>query len=138
MQIGFIALRSKRLAAPIAVASSLGIAVTSSPEEWSRFRGPNGSGVATAESLPLRFGPTENLIWKVPVPPGHSSPVLTEDSVFLTAARGESLLTLRLNRSNGQVIWEKEAPRDRSDPVDKRNSPASPSPVTDGEAVYVF
>jgi len=112
--------------------------MSSSAEEWSRFRGPNGSGVAASESLPLRFGPGENLIWRAPVPPGHSSPVLTKDSVFLTAARGETLLTLRLDRSDGRVLWEREAPRDRADSLDKRNSPASPSPVTDGEAVYVF
>ena len=129
---------SKSSAATIAVVSGLALAVSSSAEEWSRFRGPNGSGVASASSVPLRFGPGENLIWRVPLPPGHSSPVLTEDSVFLTAARGETLLTLRLDRSDGRILWEREAPRDRFDPLDKRNSPASPSPVTDGEAVYVF
>ncbi|HJS74974.1 MAG TPA: PQQ-binding-like beta-propeller repeat protein, partial [Vicinamibacteria bacterium] len=129
---------SKSSAATIAVISGLALAVSSSAEEWSRFRGPNGSGVASASSVPLRFGPGENLIWRAPLPPGHSSPVLTEDSVFLTAARGETLLTLRLDRSNGRILWEREAPRDRFDPLDKRNSPASPSPVTDGEAVYVF
>jgi outer membrane protein assembly factor BamB len=131
-------MRSKLIAWAIAVVSGLGTGISTSAEEWSRFRGPNGSGVADAGPLPLRFGPGENLVWKTPLPPGHSSPVLTEDGVFLTAARGETLLTLRLDRSTGRILWEREAPRDRFDPVDRRNSPASPSPVTDGEAVYVF
>ena len=41
--------------------------------EWPRFGGPNGSGVAEREKPPITFGPSENLLWKTPVPcRGHT------------------------------------------------------------------
>ena len=101
--------------------------------DWPRFRGGNGNGVADTGSLPPKFNPRENLIWRIDLPPGHSSPVLSEAHIYLTAFEGDKLLTICLNRSSGKVLWKREAPRARNDKVDKRNSPASPSPVTDGQ-----
>lgn len=105
--------------------------------DWLRFRGPNGAGV-TAGKLPAEFGHDRNLLWRTPLPPGHSSPVLSDRHVFVTAHRGETLLTIALDRRSGRQVWEAEAPRSRSQRVDSRNNPASPSPVTDGTNVYVF
>ena len=115
-----------------------GVRAESKHGGWTRFRGPNGTGVAETGDLPLRFGPDHNVVWKTELALGHSSPVLTEDRIFLTATRDGKLLTLALSRNDGKILWEREAPRDRTEPVDKRNNAASPSPVTDGEAVYVF
>jgi len=116
-----------------------GLAVrTSGAEDWSRFRGPNGSGFVDTVDLPAEFGPDKNVIWKTTLPPGHSSPVLSEDRVFLTAFEDETLLTYCLDRRTGDILWRREAPRDRSEKLDQRNSSASPSPVTDGENVFVF
>jgi outer membrane protein assembly factor BamB len=109
-----------------------------SSEEWPQFRGPNGSGVGDTTGLPSEFGPDKNVIWKRAVSTGHSSPVLTQDFIFLTACEDEKLLTLCLDRKNGEIIWQKEAPRPRKEKLDFRNNPASPSPVTDGKNVYVF
>src|SRR6476646_10285647 len=106
--------------------------------DWPRFRGPNGSGVAETDGLPAEFGPRQNLIWKTALPPGHSSPILSGDRIFLTAFEGDVLLTIALDRATGQVAWRRECPRPRKELLDKRNSPASPSPVTDGRNVYVF
>src|SRR5262245_9927957 len=39
---------------------------------WSRFRGPNGSGVSSATNVPIEFGPAKNLIWRLALPRGHS------------------------------------------------------------------
>ncbi len=106
--------------------------------DWPRFRGPNGSGVADTSGLPTEFGAGKNLVWKTPLPPGHSSPVLSETRIFLTAWEGDSLFTYCLNRADGRILWRRQCPRSRKEPLDKRNSPASPSPVTDGKNVYVF
>ena len=54
-------------------------------ENWSRFRGPNGTGVSSATNLPVEFGPESHVKWKTPLPPGHSSPVFTNTHIFLTA-----------------------------------------------------
>ena len=106
--------------------------------EWSRYRGPNGSGISDAVALPIEFGPAKHVVWKTKLPPGHSSPVLTENRIFLTAFEGEVLLTFCLDRDTGEILWRRVAPRDRTEKLDRRNSPASPTPVTDGENVYVF
>jgi hypothetical protein len=41
--------------------------------DWSRFRGPNGSGISTASNVPIAFGPQKNLVWRLTLPGGHSS-----------------------------------------------------------------
>lgn len=107
-------------------------------ESWSRFRGPNGAGVADDSAVPVEFGPEQNLLWRTPLPPGHSSPVLSDDRVFLTAAEGEMLLTIAIDRLSGRIVWQARTPRIHALPVDKRNNPASPSPATDGQNAYVF
>jgi hypothetical protein len=32
------------------------------PENWSRFRGPNGSGVSASTRVPVEFGPEKNVV----------------------------------------------------------------------------
>jgi outer membrane protein assembly factor BamB len=107
-------------------------------EDWAQFRGPNGSGVSNTTGLPVEFGPARNVVWKAPIPPGHSSPVLGRDRIFLTAFDGTKLLTICLDRKTGKQLWQREVPRNRQDRLLKPNNPASPSPVTDGQNVYVF
>ena len=106
--------------------------------QWSRFRGPNGSGVAETGSLPAEFGPDKNLVWRTELPGGHSSPVLDAKRIFLTAVDGDELLTICLDKETGTEVWRRVAPRDRREALDPRNNPASPSPVVDGESVIVF
>jgi outer membrane protein assembly factor BamB len=123
----------KRTAAGVIFLVSLSIAA-----DWPAFRGPNGSGVAPDANLPLEFGPAKNVVWKTSLPPGHSSPVVVGDKIFLTAHEGEKLLTIALDRSSGRVLWRREAPRSRTQKLHEKNSPASPSVATDGRNAYVF
>ena len=108
------------------------------PDDWSRFRGPNGTGVSSSTGLPTEFGPQKNVVWKTAVPAGHSSPVLTSTQIFLTAYEGDSLLVLSYDRATGRERWRREVRRTGKGHLDGLNSPASPSPVTDGERVYTF
>lgn len=114
------------------------IAVSGSAADWPRFRGPNGRGVAESVPLPNKIGPAENVIWKTALPPGHSSPVVSGDKIFVTACEGDTLFTIALDRKTGTIVWKRESPRDRQEKLDKRNSPASPTPVADGRNVYAF
>jgi outer membrane protein assembly factor BamB len=113
-----------------------------SAEEWLQFRGPNGSGVSATTGLPVEFGPKKNVIWKTELPPGHSSPVLTSNRIFVTAHTKEKenykLLVISLDRQTGKVLWQREVPRSREGRLQNINGPASPSPVTDGSNVYAF
>jgi len=111
---------------------------TAVAEDWTQFRGPNGSGVSASKGLPVEFGPNKNVIWKAPLPPGHSSPVLTRDRIFVTAHNNYKLLVICLDRPTGKLLWQREVPRSRVGRLQNVNGPASPSPVTDGSNVYVF
>jgi len=127
-------------------------------EDWPQFRGPNGTGVSASTGLPEEFGPNKNVIWKTALPPGHSSPVLTRNRVFVTAYAKENahtqdskgttetahtkenykLLVICLDRQTGKLVWQREVPRSGVGRLQNVNGPASPSPVTDGSNVYVF
>jgi outer membrane protein assembly factor BamB len=106
-------------------------------EEWDRFRGPNGNGVSAARNLPVDLEPA-GALWKTPLPPGHSSPVLTKTRIFLTAHDAEALQVIALDRATGSVLWKREVPRLQQGRLQNVNGPASPSTVTDGRNVYAF
>ncbi len=116
--------------------------VSFAADEWTQFRGPNGSGVSSTTGLPQEFGPNKNVVWKTELPPGHSSPVLTRDRIFVTAFTKEKdthkLFVICLDRQTGKILWQREVPRNREGRLQNVNGPASPSPVTDGSNVYVF
>jgi outer membrane protein assembly factor BamB len=58
--------------------------------------------------------------------------------VYLTAFEHDQLFTLCLEQSSGRILWKREAPRPRREKLHSLNSPASPTPVTDGRNVYAF
>ena len=103
------------LIAAVIVAGQL---ITALAEDWSQFRGPNGSGVSVSSNLPVEFGPGKNMIWKTDLPPGHSSPVLTRDRIYVTAynkgaekEKDHKLLVISLDRQTGKILWQREVPR---------------------------
>ena len=112
--------------------------VATRTNEWTQFRGPNGTGVAEGFTLPAEFSATKNVAWKTAVPFARSSPVVTADRVFLTASESDKLITLALDRKTGNVVWRREVVRPRHMAIYKANDAASPSPTSDGKNVYVF
>jgi outer membrane protein assembly factor BamB len=134
-------LTSRRLlvgAAAILALAAFGAAQAAADSDWTRFRGPNGSGITTASNIPTEFGIDRNLVWRLPLPQGHSSPILWKGRIYLTAFRGDVLFTLAIDRLEGRILWERRAPRVTPVVVDKRNNPASPSPAVEDDAVYSF
>jgi hypothetical protein len=114
------------------------LASCSGAGEWSRFRGPNGSGVSSATGLPVELGPDENVDWKVSVPFGRSSPVIAKDRIFLTAVENGKLITMALDRDSGKRLWQRELERREVAEFHRDTDSATPTPVTDGTNVYVF
>ncbi len=131
-------MRSAFAAIPAAAAFAVATATAAPETGWTRFRGPNGTGVSDATGLPSVFGPEKNVAWKAPLPPGHSSPVLTTAHVFVTAYEGDALLVIALDRDRGKELWRRQVPRLRIGRLDGPNNPASPSPVSDGARVFAF
>lgn len=125
----------------IVAVTLLAVQVLTAAPHWTRFRGPNGAGVADGGALPVEFGKQKNLIWHTALAPGFSSPVLGEQCVYVTSYDGpkEALggFTHCIDRNSGKELWKKHAFT-----LDRKflsvNTPVSPTPVTDGTNVYVF
>src|SRR5258708_27687482 len=87
------------------------LAASLSAGNWAQFRGPNATGRAEREEpLPDQIGPETNVLWKAVLPKGHSSPVIFGDRIYLTGEFESKLVTIALDRSNGGILWQTEAP----------------------------
>ena len=133
---------------PISFLSVL-VCSLSSAADWTRFRGPNGSGIAGDDKpVPTEWSDEKNLKWKTPLPgAGYSSPIVSGDRVFVTCwsggnGRGGDQSDLKrhlvcIDRATGKILWEKSVaaklPEGRS-----QHGYATHTPVTDGRNVYVF
>lgn len=110
-----------------------------SAEDWPQFRGPKSTGISLSKRpLPVEVSPDSLVVWKTEVPGGHSSPVLSGDRIFLTAAQGDKLSTVALDRATGTILWEAPVPHDGLEKIHRTGSHAQSSPVTDGEVVISF
>jgi len=111
--------------------------------DWPQFRGPDGQGHADVHEVPTHWSATENVAWKVEVPgSGWSSPIIFQDKVYLTTAvpmpnANQSLRALCLDAKNGKTIWSTELLSVPPVSGHRKNSHASPTPLTDGERLYV-
>ncbi len=104
--------------------------------DWAQFRGPDGATAPDGSRYPTEIGPDRNVLWKVPLPPGHSSPVLHGGRIYLTAVKDKKqLLTLALDRATGAVVWQKEAPHKALEKIHAVGSYAQSTCATDGEHV---
>ncbi|HWG44744.1 MAG TPA: PQQ-binding-like beta-propeller repeat protein [Gemmataceae bacterium] len=123
----------------IALVAALPFVAPVRASDWPQFRGPNCSGrAATDAHLPAKIGPNKNVLWKTALPPGHSSPIIVGDRIYLTAVREKRLFTLALDRKLGRVLWETEAPARTLEQVHRIGSHAQPTPAADGERVISF
>ena len=77
-------------------------------QDWTRFRGPNGSGVSDAKTIPVRWT-EEDYNWSVELPGrGHSSPVIWGPRLFVTSSdldAGERFL-ICVETSSGKILWQ--------------------------------
>ncbi len=123
--------------------------------DWTRFRGPNGSGVSDDAKPPTTWSETKNLKWKTALPgPGTSSPLILDQRLFLTAYTGYGVgestgrpqdlkrQMICLDRGSGKVLWTSEVaaelPEDPCNGFLRDHGYASSTPVTDGESVFAF
>ena len=107
-------------------------------QQWTRFRGPNGSGESEATTIPAEFA-EKDFNWKTKLPGvGNSSPVVWGDKIFLLSADPENATryVLCLSTETGKILWQRDFP---SSPhhLHARSSYASCTPAVDAEQVYV-
>lgn len=87
----------------------------------------------------MHFGPATNLLWKTALPPGNSSPCIWNNRIFLTGLEKGKLETLCVDRQDGKILWRQSAPAEEiEESYPRLGSPASSTPASDGENVYVY
>ena len=111
-------------------------------EDWPEFRGPTGQGLSTEHGLPLEWSEFRHIVWKSEVPgSGWSSPVVGGGRVWLTSAidgRSTSLRVLAFDVDTGRLVVNTEVVKGAGGPpLNPKNSHASPTPILDGDRVYV-
>lgn len=107
-------------------------------QEWTRFRGPNGTGVGRATHLPARWTEADYR-WKLRLPGvGYSSPVLWGERLFVTCADAGSghWRVICVDTAKGAVAWQKDYPLPFY-PLNPNNTYATASAAVDAERVYV-
>jgi outer membrane protein assembly factor BamB len=131
--------------------ASLGVLVTLTTtlhaDDWTRFRGPAGDGVSAESSLPLKWGPKENIAWKVELPgPGSSSPIVVGQRVLVTCFTGkkaEEIVrhVMCFDRAAGKLLWKNSygAPTPEMDYAGHllQHGFTTSTPITDGQRLYV-
>lgn len=110
-------------------------------EDSLQFRGTDGQGHSAAKNLPLTWSETENIAWKVAIDGlGWSSPSIQGQQIWLTTGldNGHSLRAICLDRASGKELHNIEifTPAEPGK-VHPKNSHASPTPVIEGDRVYL-
>lgn len=107
-------------------------------QEWTRFRGPNGTGISHVKSVPVKVSDAD-LNWKLALPGvGHSSPVLWGEKLFVTTCDpAGGVRVLCHNALTGKQLWRRDFAQVPFTPH-KFNNFAASTPTVDAERVYVL
>lgn len=147
-----------------AIVGSSDIFANDRDQNWPSWRGPLRTGVAPNANPPVTWDEDTNISWKTKLPGlGHSSPVVWNDSVFVTTAipygpklppvpviapgahdnvdvtQKHRFVVLNIDRRDGRIRWqtvvEDTLPHEGGH---NTGSLASGSPITDGQHVYAW
>ena len=106
-------------------------------ENWPQWRGPQATGVSTETGLPVHWSTEENVVWKVAMPDrSGSTPIIWGERIFLNVGSGENLSLWALDRGTGEVLWQRAL--GGGNRMARKQNMSSPSPVTDGDRVWVL
>lgn len=111
---------------------------TSQAQEWTRFRGPDGTGIGRMTGLKSVLT-EQDYAWSVKLDGvGHSSLVLWGEKLYLTiaAADGSNRRVECYDAATGRKNWGWEAPVEAHH-LHKFNTFASSTPTVDADRVYV-
>jgi outer membrane protein assembly factor BamB len=121
------------------VLAALTLSSTLMSANWPAWRGPTLDGVSAETNLPLKWSPSENIAWKLPLPQwSGATPIIWGRTIFLNVAEadGQNLSLWAVDRATGQPMWKK--PLGGGNHREQKQNMSSPSPVTDGSTVWVM
>ncbi len=116
-----------------------GYSVSAAEENWPRFRGPNGLGIAEGVAFPVQWT-EQDYLWQRDLPGvGHSSPVIWQDQLYVTCGDPEAaeLIVLALDTETGDERWSERFGLTLSS-FHTLNSYASSSPAVDARGIYLL
>jgi len=135
---------------------------------WTKWRGPNLTGVAPTGNPPIEWSESNNIKWKSEIPGiGHATPIIWENQIILSTAiqtdekveRVESengqkprkwmkptttdfahkFAVISVDRTSGEIIWQTTVREELPfSHTHQFGSWASNSAVTDGENIYAY
>ncbi len=93
---------SSFLAVLVCLGLATGLAVA---EDWSQWRGPERSGEATAFEPPAEWPSELTLTWEVEVGKGDSSPLVSDDVVYVFSRVNEAETVSAYRLGDGERLW---------------------------------
>jgi len=122
---------------------------------WPQWRGPNSNGsTRTARALAVNWSQTENVVWRASLPSwSAATPIVWADQIFITSAEEgftpldrskrnssgqpvpDKIFLFAIDRKDGSITWRKQI--DSGNQLFRKQNSASPSPITDGEHVWI-
>ena len=110
--------------------------------DWPSWRGPAGTGVASADANPpVHWDAEQGIGWKVELPgPGNSSPIVVGDKVFITQFAPESRdrLLLAYDLETGTELWRHAERVEKDEWTHPSNPLCNATPASDGKVVVAF
>jgi outer membrane protein assembly factor BamB len=132
-----IEIKVRALLTTLAIALASPLTSLAPAQEWTRFRGPNGSGQSEESTIPQVWNEREAL-WKSKLPgSGNSSPVLWGERIFLLSANPAdgTRHVVCLSAVDGKILWQRDYPS-AVHPIHQLNTLASSTPCVDEDRVY--
>lgn len=105
---------------------------------WPQFRGVNGQGVAESAHPPTTFSTSENAVWAVEIPPGHSSPCIWGGRIFLSTFEESGLQCRAYDRATGKLLWSRDVPAKKIERTHAFSNAAAPTPAADKQQVVFY
>jgi outer membrane protein assembly factor BamB len=117
--------------------SSIGLA-----QNWPGFRGGDANGLSLNSKIPNQWSESKQIVWKTQIHGrGWSSPVVQGNEIWLTTATpdGLKMFAVCVALDSGKIIHDQLVFENSSVQPDFHvtNTYASPTPVIDGDNVYV-
>ena len=139
-----VELKRATLAAALAACTIAGL----SADNWPQWRGPHHTGASPEKGLPLKWSTAtgDNIAWKLAMPSrSGATPIIWGDTIFLNVATAPGgtpeapageLELWAVDRLKGTMKWKK--PLANRNYMQRKQNMSSPSPVTDGQTVWVM